>query len=125
MSKILLVEDNANAKLAYSIALKRFRFEVQTASDGQEAMESFRKKRTDLVITDFKMPRLDGQQLALRVHQLEPNVPVLMISAFEVSEIENKVAGEDGMYFLAKPFSTVQLINTVNRILHANKTTGD
>ncbi len=125
MSKILLVEDNANAKLAYSIALKRFGFEVQTASDGQEALESFRKKRTDLVITDFKMPRLNGQQLALQLHQLEPNVPVLMISAFEVSEIENKVAGENGMYFLAKPFSTVQLINTVNRILHENKTTGD
>ena len=125
MPRILLVEDNANAKLAYAIALRRLGFEVQTAPDGQEALELFRKEGADLVITDYKMPRLDGQQLVFRLHGLAPNLPVLLISAFEAAEVMEKFASENRVYFLSKPFSAVQLKSTIDRIFHENETAGD
>ncbi len=118
MPRILLVEDNTNARVAYTIALKRFGYEVQPAEDGQVALELFHPKEVDLVVTDYKMPRLDGDRLVLQLHRLQPDLPVLVISAFETKDLRDKVSNESRLYFLAKPFTTVQLKSTIDRILH-------
>jgi two-component system response regulator AtoC len=119
------VEDNTNARIAYTIALKRFGYDVFPVSDGQEAWDFFQEKPVDLVITDYKMPHLDGEQLVFNLHHLKPNVPVLMISAFETKEVKKKIRHAAQVYFLAKPFTTLQLKNTIDRILHEIQNIGD
>jgi PAS domain S-box-containing protein len=109
--RILLADDNADMR-AYVRRLLGSNFEVQAVADGEAALQVLREHRSDLVLTDVMMPRLDGFGL-LRAIRADPSLrslPVIMLSARagEESRVKGLEAGADD--YLIKPFSARELI---------------
>ena len=108
--RVLVVDDNADMRV-YIASLLATEYSVQTAADGEAALELARAEPPDLVLTDVMMPRLDGFGLlaALQADPQTLHVPVVMISARAGEEgvIEGLEAGADD--YLIKPFSGREL----------------
>ena len=112
--RILLADDNADMRL-YVRGLLAEHWTVETAADGQEALEKAMLAPPDLVLSDVMMPRLDGFTLLqeLRRHPKTSTVPVILLSARagEESKVEGLERGADD--YLIKPFSAQELIARV------------
>jgi CheY-like chemotaxis protein len=80
--RILLVDDNANGLKARKMVLEELGYGIVTATNGHDALERFEPRKFDLVVTDFKMPRMDGLELIVNLRQLEPEIPIILISGF-------------------------------------------
>jgi CheY-like chemotaxis protein len=79
---ILLVDDNSNGLKARKSVLEEHGHSVVTSCGGEDALERFRREKFDLVVTDYKMPGMDGVELISRLRQLHPAVPVILLSGF-------------------------------------------
>ncbi|WP_211230041.1 response regulator [Desulfovirgula thermocuniculi] len=62
-------------------------YKVQVALDGKEALASFKKDPPDTVLLDIRMPELDGMQVMDLIHELNPHVPVILMTAFGTTEM--------------------------------------
>ncbi len=111
--RILLIEDDNSLRRVTEFNLQQAGYEVTTASDGRSGMEAFKRLRPLMVITDVKMPGMDGYQVLEQALELEPQTLVIIITAF--STVEKAVdAMKTGAYdYIAKPFSRDQLTMTV------------
>ncbi len=94
-------------------------FEVVEANDGVEALEALRRASGvfDLLITDNKMPRMDGVELARRVSAAAPQIPVLFISGYAPAPEYPLQGSAVNWDFLAKPFTGNVLIERVSGLL--------
>jgi len=121
-TRILLADDNADMR-GYVRRLLGRNCDVQTVSDGQEALAAIRAKRPDLILTDVMMPNLDGFGLlrAVRSDADVRDIPVIMLSARagEESRVQGLDAGADD--YLAKPFSARELIARVGSLLELSR----
>lgn len=102
---ILVVDDEADLRDSVSALFKAYGFKVMTASNGQEALDSHNKQPAHIVLTDIRMPVMDGVQLITTLKTKNPNTPVVLcMSGFTDFGAENLLAvGADG--FFAKPFN--------------------
>lgn len=106
--KVLIVDDEEAVCSYVKNALGDY--EVLEAADGEEAMVIIQIERPDLVITDIRMPKMDGFTLAERVKELFPNLPILALSGYvEPQEIE----GHNFVGFIGKPMQIESLRETV------------
>jgi CheY-like chemotaxis protein len=80
--RVLLVDDNANGLSARRSVLEELGYRIYTAPNGVEALEQFSRHKIDLVVTDYKMPRMDGLELISRLRKVSPDVPIVLISGF-------------------------------------------
>ncbi|MFA6033135.1 MAG: response regulator, partial [Myxococcota bacterium] len=81
LARILLADDEVNILRVLSAMLGREGYEVHTAPDGAAGLELFSRKSFDAVITDLKMPGVDGMALLKEILKRDPDVPVIMITA--------------------------------------------
>jgi CheY-like chemotaxis protein len=79
---ILLVDDNSNGLKARKSVLEEHGHSVVTSCGGEDALERFRREKFDLVVTDYKMPGMDGVELISRLRQVRPVVPIVLLSGF-------------------------------------------
>jgi DNA-binding response OmpR family regulator len=120
LERVLLCDDEIHILRAAEIKLRRAGFDVQIASDGEEAWAIIRAQPPDVLVTDYQMPRLDGFGLTERIRENPStrSMPVLMLTAksFEISpeELAEKwnVRG-----VMAKPFSPRELVQKVQELL--------
>ena len=114
---ILLVDDEVEITDIPQRYLIQAGYQVLVAHDGLEALELFKKKPIDLIITDVMMPRMDGYDLISEVQYLSPEQPFLFITAktSEQDKIYGLSLGADD--FIAKPFSPRELVLRVHNIL--------
>ena len=114
--RILLVDDDAGALESIKLLLRIDRHTVAEAKDAREAMNHLAHQQFDLVILDYFMPGMRGDELAASLKRYAPNVPILMITAYfeKLSESEKPVDA-----VLAKPFAVEDLRQTVARLLSA------
>ena len=103
---VLVVEDDELVRAVLVRALRETGFEVVPASNGAEALDiaGKRQQRLDAVITDLAMPGLRGRELAERLEQLRPGVPVLFVSGHADDEVARRGLLDPGQPFLQKPF---------------------
>jgi CheY-like chemotaxis protein len=80
--RILLVDDNALGLGARKSVLDELGYRTSTASSGVEALDLFRKNTYDLVVTDYRMPKMDGLELIGRMRGERPEVPIILVSGF-------------------------------------------
>ena len=93
---VLLVDDNRDGLLARKALLQEQGFEITTATSGEEALEIFAKGTFDMLITDFKMPKMNGIELIRRVRPLQPALPIILLSGFvEALGLDEKSTGAD------------------------------
>ena len=112
--RILLVDDEPSVREAFSMMLKFDGHSVTEANNGAEALELFAKRQFDLVATDFEMPVMKGNELSVRIKNLAPKQPILMITAYgnQVGDSENPVDS-----ILNKPFTLNDLRGAIAMLL--------
>jgi len=114
---ILLVDDNANGLAARRTVLEELGHKVSTATSGSDALEQFAAHTFDLVVTDYKMPRMDGLELIRRLRGQAPSLPIVLLSGFvETMGLDEESTGADAV--LQKSANEVtHLVRAVNRLL--------
>jgi DNA-binding response OmpR family regulator len=113
--RVLLVDDEPGVRVAVRLLLEAlFDYQITEASNGREAVEVFHREKFDLVITDYAMPEMKGNQLAIEIRKVAPKQPILMLTAFadQLRGAENPV--DD---ILNKPFSARELTSAIDRVL--------
>jgi CheY-like chemotaxis protein len=107
-------------KLTHSV-LKSLGFAVIAASDGAEAVEIFRNRQEEirLVLCDLTMPRMDGWATLEAMRQLSPEIPIILTSGFDETEVMDgdHVTLPDA--FLSKPYERQELIDAIDQVLSA------
>ena len=117
MAKILVADDELSMRQFLEILLKKEGHEVLCAADGQEALSRFQGDPVDLVITDIKMPRMDGLELLRKVKEQRPNLPVIMVTAYASPE-DAISAMKSGAYdYLTKPFKLEEIKSVIRNAL--------
>jgi len=121
--KILVVDDDLDLNTGFALLLEFDGHEVHTAYTGEAALEMLAKNHFDLMIAEYWLPRMTGDQLASHVKQRWPDLPIIMVTANfgEVHVEDHPIAGVDCL--LDKPFSMEQLREAMNWALgrHAEK----
>ncbi|MBX3306126.1 MAG: sigma-54-dependent Fis family transcriptional regulator [Nitrospira sp.] len=112
MEKILVVDDEQSLREVLSIMLKRAGYAVTIAMDGEDAVELLQKEIFDLVITDLRMPKVDGMEVLKAVKSASPETVVLIITAFASADSAVEAMKQGAYDYLTKPFQVdeVQLI---------------
>ncbi len=110
MSTVLVVDDEPNYLVVLSELLRDEGFEVFTAQDGVAALEIVRQTDLDIVLTDMRMPRMDGLELLQQIKAHDRDLPVIVLTAY--AEVEKAVAAMQAgaSSYLAKPFSNEELV---------------
>jgi len=112
VEKILVVDDEPSLREVLSIMLKRAGYFVTSVTDGEEAVELVQKEIFDLVITDLRMPKIDGMEVLKAVKSASPETVVLIITAFATADSAVEAMKHGAYDYLTKPFQVdeVQLI---------------
>ena len=93
---VLLVDDNRDGLLARKALLQEQGLIITTATNGEDALEAFNKGRFDLLVTDFKMPKMNGIELIKRIRPLQPELGIILLSGFvEALGLDEKSTGAD------------------------------
>lgn len=81
--KIMVVDDEKNILMLYQSELEEEGYEVVAANSGKEAIELFEREKPDIVTLDIMMPDIDGIQVLRQLKQKAPNIPVIMLTAYD------------------------------------------
>ncbi len=120
-ARILVVDDDQTACTALAKFLVTEGFDVTTASDGESALAEAKRDLPDLVITDLTMPRMGGIELCGHIHALDPELPLLIITATPdtSSAVASLRAGADD--YLTKPVDLDALLHRIERTLERRR----
>ncbi len=116
-SRILVVDDEEPLRSVLSSELTSGGYDVATAADGDEAIESVQNKKFDLVLLDIKMGKVDGFEVLKYIKKSYPALKVIMLTGFAdlKNAIESKKHGAED--FVSKPYDLVDLLTTIERVL--------
>ncbi len=108
--KILLVEDDDALRFIVKDNLEQHHYQVETAEDGEKAIELFRQIEFDLIILDVMLPKVDGFQVAKTIRAKNEQVPIIFLTARSMTE--DKITGLTlgGDDYIPKPFSMEELL---------------
>jgi CheY-like chemotaxis protein len=120
MKKILIVDDENNFLLSLKDGLSDT-FSILCANNGQEALDILAGEEVNLVITDIKMPVMDGFELLAQMNNAYSDIPVIVMTAFGSSEMEERLDAMGAFQYVEKPIDFDILINRVNQGLAAAK----
>src|SRR5215213_1841434 len=112
---VLVVDDEETPRSVTARMVRAVGYPTRTARDGREALRYIQQHPGEirLVLTDVIMPYMDGGELAERVRDLHPRLPIVLMSAYPVGEIADLVSAYPELPFLEKPFTT----ETLHRVL--------
>jgi two-component system response regulator HydG len=114
---ILVVDDEQLIRTALQEILEREKYKVSTADDGQAALEIVRQQPIDLILTDLKMPQMDGLQLLKAAKMLAPEIEVILITAYGEVNTAVEAIRNGAFHFIPKPPKRPQILMTVARAL--------
>ncbi|MFH1853365.1 MAG: sigma-54 dependent transcriptional regulator [Candidatus Neomarinimicrobiota bacterium] len=115
--KILVIEDDPTLCDGIVTVLRKAGYQVSAARDGAAGSQQFRRERPDLVLTDLKLPQKSGMQLLNEFLAVDPDLPVILISAFGTIDLAVSALQSGARDFIPKPFSIAELKNKVGLAL--------
>ena len=116
-SRVLIVDDEPRMAESIAVALQRRGHECTTAVSGAEALERFADEPAHVVVTDLKMPGMDGLELLSRLAERAPGVPVIVLTAHGDVPSAVEAMSRGAFHFLTKPFDNDELRSLVSRAL--------
>ena len=108
-SYILVVDDDDTLLKFFKIHLNKFFSRVVVVRNAKEAIAALKEKEIDLVLSDIRMPRMDGIQFMKKVRAYDPTIPVYLVSGALLSEDQSETIDEQADGFLRKPFTIDEL----------------
>jgi len=114
--KILVIEDKLSLQILLKEILEKNGFFVETASDGEEGKKFIEEKEFDLIIADYKLPKKDGIELLKIAKEKDPNLPVIIITAYGTIELAVEAMKKGAEDFLLKPVDPDHLLLVINKI---------
>jgi len=119
MPRVLVVEDERHIRLLITSTLRQRGYEVTEAKNGLEALHLLHNDtHFDLIISDIRMPQMDGIRFLEASKQHAPDVPVIILSAYADQGTEALEKGAD--FYIQKPFATPNLVNLVREVAPAS-----
>jgi DNA-binding NtrC family response regulator len=116
--KILIVDDEPDMlKLLSMILREKTPYEISTTNNPLEAIELAKKGDFDLVISDLKMPGIDGLELIDAIKRLNEDIPIIIITAYGTVESASEAMLKGGFDFITKPFRKEQILFTIDKAL--------
>jgi DNA-binding NtrC family response regulator len=112
VARILVVEDEELVRRMLQAALKQRGHRVDVCVDGEQAFGRLQVSEYDVLITDYRMPRMTGLQL---IHALDFSIPTILMSSNTPEELALTDKDLEGLEFLRKPFGLTDLYAAVNR----------
>lgn len=110
METILVVDNEKNFRLILEELFKEEGYEVLTAENGQDALDVFKQSDVDLILTDMRMPVMDGIHLLEAVKQIDPQLPVIMMTAHGTVDKAVEAMQKGAYTYVLKPFDNDQLL---------------
>ncbi len=119
-NKVLFVDDEEGVRSSWDRLLSDHGFDVTTAEDGNKAIDEFDKAPVDVVVSDLKMPGLDGIQLLEWIHDRHPETRFILLTGYGNDEVERRVRELGAFDYLNKPISPETLAAVVTAAAHLN-----
>jgi len=117
MPSLLVIEDKDSMREMLSKTLEADGYEVETAKDGERGVERAKEKKYDVVLTDLKLPRMDGIEVLTTLKELDNDVAVILMTAYGTIEKAVEAMREGAFDFLTKPFDTDHLSVLIKRAM--------
>jgi len=117
-ARVLVVDDETPVRAMIAAALEREGYTVELAGGGREALAVLEMNSFNLVLTDIVMQDVDGIALLEHIHALQPNLPVVMVTAVHDISVAIDSMRRGAFDYLLKPFEREQLVHTVERALN-------
>lgn len=116
--QILIVDDDRQMRLALTEAISRLGYEAVLSENGKDALEKLQRMNFSMIITDMKMPAMNGLELLKEVRRVSCRMPILIITAFGTVENAVHAMKEGAVDYLIKPFSLETLKKVIDGIIH-------
>jgi Nif-specific regulatory protein len=117
--RLLVVDDEATARRALATLLTDDGFVVETAASGEEALEKLSQSPPDVLLTDVRMPGIDGIELLIRAKQLDANLAVVVMTAFGTVRDAVRAMRAGAEHYVTKPVDVDELSLVLERVLQA------
>ncbi len=114
--RVLLLDDEENIRRSLGLFLKMHGFEVETTARPDEALETLSREEFEVLITDVKMPGMDGLSLAEQAHRLHPGLTILVVTAFANVKDAVRVMKMGAYDYLTKPLDHEELLLILRRV---------
>jgi CheY-like chemotaxis protein len=121
---ILLVDDNRNGLIARRAVLEELGYTVHTSVNGEDGLEAFLAGKFDLVVTDYRMPRMGGAELIEKIREHRPETPIILLSGF-IEPLGLSERNTNADVVIAKSAQEVpHLLRSVSRLLNRRAKSG-
>ena len=123
--RVLIVEDEADVRKTLADILRAMRYaeplEIEAVPDGREGLDAVVRQRPDVVLLDLQMPRMDGFALLKQIREIEPRLPVIVISATQENKMSSGALRHGAVAYLPKPFDPRHVEMLVATFLDSTK----
>jgi PAS domain S-box-containing protein len=117
---VLVVDDEPQLLKVQKLTLEHKGFSVLTASDGVEAIELYEKHAEEItcVLLDLMMPRMGGEEAYAELRRIQADVPIILMSGYNDSDLDGRVTNADGVEFLKKPCASKTLFEKIYSVMY-------
>lgn len=116
--RILVIDDELDMLMLIRMIIEDSTdYEVETTNNPSEGLKMLAERDYDLVITDLKMPGMDGLEVSEELWKIRPDIPVIIITAYGSPEAADEALKKGVADFITKPFRKDTMIFTMNRVL--------
>lgn len=124
-TKILWVDDEIEMLRSHVLFLKDKGYDVETATNGEDAIELVQNKSFDLIFLDEMMPGIGGLETLSEIKEINPNIPVVMVTKSEEEALMNDAIGSKISDYLIKPVVPSQILMVCKKMLEKNRISGE
>ena len=119
MKTVLVVDDNELVRNLIEVVLKDAGFEVLAAASGPEALELVNKKNGSIacLLQDLSMPVMPGEKVIAEMHQVEPDIPVIVLTVDDAGHSAKRLSGLNIAGYMQKPFDPGHLVAKVRDVM--------
>lgn len=121
MKRILVIDDTKNIRMLLTKCLEHEGYQVETASDGQKALEMFSKSKYDLAFLDIKMSKLSGTEVLKSIREMGIGTPVIVITAYATVKNAVECTKLGAVTYIQKPFTAEKIKAVLNELMDQNE----
>jgi putative two-component system response regulator len=114
-SSVLVVDDDPYVLESISILLRSFGYTVSTCDSANSAMQELQRIPSDVVLTDIKMPGMTGVELLGMIHKFDPQIPVILMTAYAELDVAVDAIKKGAFDFITKPYNADYLVHTIEK----------